>query len=115
MRRGALRHRLQVYVPEVYLFGNEVSAWKLLGKPCGSVRVLESVESAGNDLQGVELVEFTIPYSKRLEDNQHDVIIVHRGHEYDVLGIKNIEYKDRELRLQAKRYEGVKRVTNVEV
>ncbi len=114
MRRGALRHRLQVYVPTSYVFGGEVAEWSLLGKPLASVRVLEVSETtSGTSIQGVETVEFTVPYSKKLEDNPHDVVIVHRGDEYDATGIRNVGYRDRELRIQAKRYEGTKRVPSV--
>ncbi|KAB0285467.1 head-tail adaptor protein [Vibrio fortis] len=110
MRRGALRHLLHIYVPDTYDVGNEVETYKLLGKPRASVRVLEEVESSGHDRQGVELVEFTVPYSKSLEFSYQDSIVLHRGREYDVTGVRNVNYEDRELRISAKRFDGVKRL-----
>ncbi|HCG9221674.1 TPA: head-tail adaptor protein [Vibrio parahaemolyticus] len=111
MRRGSLRHRLEYYLPDTYDIGNEVETWKLVGKPYASVRAIETLESVGKDHQVVELVEFTIPYSRALDFDYTDSIIVHRGREYDVQGIKNVGYMDKELKVLAKRYEGAKRVT----
>lgn len=112
MRRGALRHRLELYRPDTYDAGNEVETWKLWATPYSSIRVLEVTESAGNDYQGVEVVEFTLAYSRDIEFDYVDLIIVHRGREYDVLGVKNVDYLDRELRITAKRFDQGKRIVN---
>lgn len=111
MRRGAFKHRLSIYAPSSYIFGGEVESWDFLGKAYASISVLEATEGeSGVRRQPVELLEFTVPYSRVLADKPNDIVIVYRGAEYEVLGIRNIDYRDKELKIQAKRYEGTKRV-----
>ena len=110
MIRGHLRHLVQIYRPESYDIGNEVISWSVLGAPRCEVRVLEVVEAVGHDLTGTEVAEFVMPYSKVLESNYVDAIIVHRGREYDVIGVKNTNYRDTELKVTAKHYGNSKRV-----
>lgn len=110
MIRGALRHPVKIYLPAAYDFGNEVTSWSLLGSPRCQVRVLEVMESTGSDLTGTELVEFVMPYSSKLEVAHLDALIVHRGREYDVLGVKNTDYRDTELKVTAKHYGHPKRI-----
>ncbi|MDP5253371.1 MULTISPECIES: head-tail adaptor protein [unclassified Vibrio] len=114
MRRGAFKHRLSLYAPASYIFGSEVESWTLIGKAFASISVLEATEGeSGVRRQAVELLEFTIPYSRTLSENPTDIVIVYRDVEYEVLGIRNIDYRNKELKIQAKRYEGSKRVLDV--
>lgn len=110
MLRGSLRHRVSIYAPETYDIGNEVETWKLVGSPYASVKMKEIKEEGSNDLKVTELIEFTVPYSSQLEANQQDVIVVFRGDEYDVKSVYNVAFRDRELRITAKRYDSIKRV-----
>jgi len=110
MLRGALRHSIAIYRPSGYDAGNEVTAWGLLANVRASVRVLEVTESVGRDLQGVEHVVFNVPYSRAFELDYIDTFIVHRGREYDVMGVENVRYLDKVLKIAAKRSDLASRV-----
>ena len=103
MLRGALRHRIAIYRPDTYTVGNEIDTWKLIGEVKASISVKESFESVGNDYQGSEIIEVTLPYSKALDLVFTDMILVHRGREFEVIAPPvNVRYMDKELKILAK-------------
>jgi len=106
MLRGSLRHRVTIYRPDTYTVGNEIDTWRLLGEVKASISVKESFESIGSDYQGAEIIELTLPYSKALELGFSDMILVHRGREFEVIAPPtNVRYEDKVLKILAKRYE----------
>lgn len=112
MLRGSLRHRIAIYRPDVTDRGNMVISWQKIGEVKASIKVMESFEGTGQDLQGVEVIEITLPFSKALDLNYADMILVHRGHEFEVIAPPtNVDYNDKVLKILAKKYEFAPRVT----
>jgi hypothetical protein len=71
-----------------------------------SISVKESLESVGGDYQGYEIIEIELPYSKALDLMYSDMILVHRGREFEVIAPpKNVGYLDKVLKILAKHYE----------
>jgi hypothetical protein len=103
MLRGSLRHNVSIYRPDTYTRGNEIDSWKLVGTVKASISVKESYESVGGDFQGIEIIEITLPYSKALDLQYADMILVHRGREFEVIAPPtNVGYMDKVLKILAK-------------
>lgn len=102
MIRGAYRHLITLHRPDTYDVANEVESWRQIAQVRCRVRTLETNEGSGNDRQGTELNEFRIPYIKSVELDHRDTIILFRGREFEVLGVKNVNYLDKELVITAK-------------
>ena len=103
MIRGSFRHLITLHRPDTYDAGNEVETWKQIAKARCKVKVLEVTEGSGSDLQASEIVEFRVPYMKSVELDHVDTIILFRNREYEVKGVKNVDYLDKELIITAKR------------
>lgn len=111
MLRGLLRHSVDIFKPSSYDIGNEVVGWEKVGSVKASVSVKDSLETSGHDHVGVEIIEITLPYSKKLDLPTSDLIITMRGHEYLVIAPpKNVRYMDKELKILAQRNEQSKRI-----
>ena len=102
MIRGSYRHLITLHRPDTYDIANEIETWKQIAAPRSKVKVLDSLEGTGIDLQAVEIVEFRIPYIKAVELDYKDMVVVFRGREYEVKGVKNVDYLDKELIILAR-------------
>ena len=112
MLRGSLRHRIAIYRPDETDRGNIVISWKKIGEVKASIKVMESLESVGQDHQGTEIIEITLPFSKALDLSYVDMILVHRGYEFEVIAPPtNVGYNDKVLKILAKKYEFAPRLT----
>lgn len=98
-----------MYRPDTYDRGNEIASYKLIATVKASISIKESSESVGNDFQGIQIIEITLPYSKALELDYTDMVLVHRGREFEVIAPpKNVDYMDKVLKVIAQRYENAK-------
>jgi hypothetical protein len=106
MLRGSLRHKVSIHRPDTYDRGNAIASWKLIATVKASISVKESSESVGNDFQGIQIIEITLPYSRKLDLDYTDMILVHRGREFEVIAPPtNVGYMDKVMKILAKRYE----------
>jgi hypothetical protein len=111
MIRGSYRHLITLHRPDTYDVANEIESWKQVAQLRCRVRTLETTEGSGGDRQGTELNEFRMPYVKSVELDHRDMIILFRGREFEVLGVKNLNYLDKELVITAKHDDFSKRMS----
>lgn len=103
MIRGSYRHLITLHRPETYDVANEIESWKQVAQVRCKIRTLETNEGSGDDRQGTEIAEFRVPYMKSVELDHRDLVILFRGREFEVTGVKNVDYLDKELVITGKR------------
>jgi len=92
VRAGRMRHRIEVVrdTGSRDEFGGSTNEREVVATPWCSLRVLSEVEDDGRHTGiGQTMIEFTIRYSKSLENPTSDMYVIFKGKEYDITGVVN--------------------------
>ncbi|MEP7694557.1 head-tail adaptor protein [Vibrio parahaemolyticus] len=104
MRKAALRHQITIKKPldDSYSSTGEVLEWVTVGQPYVDVKTITNKESTGLDPNPYEVVQFNLPYHPAIENCGHGAVAIFRGREYEITGIQNLGYLDKELAITAR-------------
>ncbi len=112
MRAGELRNRISIYRPSDVKdeYGeSDYSLWS--GGVYCAINVKDSSEQAlGSETSAGTYVDFKLRYSRSLEMDYQDMIIMFRGREYEITGVRNVGFRDKELIATGVHYADRKRI-----
>lgn len=99
MRSGEMRHRIQVYRPSSTKdeYGEAVYTLWNANVYC-SVKAKDASEQVlGSEYSGATFADFKIRYSRAIEMEYQDMIFLFRGREFQITGVRNLAFMDKEL------------------
>jgi len=99
MRAGEMRHRVQVYRPSSTKDEYGEAQYVLWNKNvyCAAKAKDASEQVLGSEYSAATFVDFKIRYSRSVEMEYQDMIILFRGKEFQITGVRNIGFMDKEL------------------